>query len=74
MKVKNVKLLTKKMMINNNFPKDFLFGTSTSAFQIEGAGDTEWKNFVGEDGTKLDTALKNDYFDFNTKSSDYRNF
>ena len=40
-----------------NFPKNFLLGTATSAFQIEGAGETEWKNFTGADGTKLDAAI-----------------
>ena len=40
-----------------NFPKNFLLGTATSAFQIEGAGETEWKNFTGADGTKLDVAI-----------------
>lgn len=40
-----------------NFPKNFLFGSATSAFQIEGAGETEWKNFTGADGTKLDAAI-----------------
>lgn len=40
-----------------NFPKDFMFGTSTSAFQIEGAGKTEWQNFIGADGTLLDVAI-----------------
>ena len=40
-----------------NFPKNFLLGSATSAFQIEGAGDTEWKNFKGADGTKLDVAI-----------------
>ncbi len=39
------------------FPKDFIFGTSTSSFQIEGAGKTEWQNFVGTDGTLLDVAI-----------------
>jgi len=40
-----------------SFPKDFIFGTSTSAFQIEGAGNTEWKDFIGTDGTRLDKAI-----------------
>ena len=40
-----------------DFPKDFIFGTATSAFQIEGAGNTEWKDFIGADGTKLDKAI-----------------
>ena len=40
-----------------NFPKNFLFGSATSAFQIEGEGETEWKNFRGADGTKLDDAI-----------------
>src|SRR3989304_10183911 len=39
------------------FPKNFIVGSSTSAFQIEGAGQTEWKNFTGADGTKLDVAI-----------------
>ncbi|MCJ7665109.1 MAG: family 1 glycosylhydrolase [Actinobacteria bacterium] len=39
------------------FPKNFIFGTSTSAFQVEGAGRTEWQNFIGADGTKLDVAI-----------------
>ncbi len=40
-----------------NFPENFIFGTATSAFQIEGAGETEWKGFTGADGTKLDIAV-----------------
>lgn len=40
-----------------NFPEGFLFGTSTSAFQIEGAGQTEWKDFTGTDGTRLDNGI-----------------
>lgn len=42
---------------NQDFPKNFIFGTSTSAFQIEGAGNTEWKGFTGKDGTKLNLAI-----------------
>jgi len=40
-----------------DFPKTFMFGSSTSAFQIEGAGNTEWKGFIGTDGTRLDKAI-----------------
>ena len=43
--------------INNRFPGDFLLGTATSAFQVEGAGDTEWNNFIGDDGTLLDVSI-----------------
>jgi len=39
------------------FPDDFIFGTATSAFQIEGAGKTEWQGFVGKDGTPLNNAI-----------------
>lgn len=42
---------------NNAFPKDFILGTATSAFQIEGAGKTEWQGFVGKDGTPLGNAI-----------------
>lgn len=38
------------------FPESFIFGTSTSAFQIEGEGNTEWKGFIGKDGTQLGNA------------------
>ncbi len=38
------------------FPDNFFLGSATSAFQIEGAGETEWKNFTGADGTLLDRA------------------
>jgi beta-glucosidase len=40
-----------------DFPENFIFGTATSAFQIEGPGETEWKGFIGADGTKLDVAI-----------------
>ena len=35
------------------FPKDFLFGTSTSSFQIETPVDHQLKGLIGKDGTKL---------------------
>jgi beta-glucosidase len=40
-----------------NFPENFIFGTATSAFQIEGGGETEWNGLVGEDGTPLGNAI-----------------
>jgi beta-glucosidase len=40
-----------------NFPENFILGTATSAFQIEGGSETEWKNFIGEDGAKLTLAI-----------------
>jgi beta-glucosidase len=39
------------------FPDGFMLGTATSAFQIEGEGNTEWKGFVGKDGTHLGNAI-----------------
>ncbi len=39
------------------FPSDFIIGTATSAFQIEGEGNTEWKGFRGRDGTLLGKAI-----------------
>lgn len=41
----------------NIFPENFILGTATSAFQIEGSGKTEWQGFVGQDGTPLDNAI-----------------
>src|SRR5680860_658525 len=41
----------------NSFPDDFILGTATSAFQIEGEGKTEWQGFVGKDGTPLNNAI-----------------
>jgi beta-glucosidase len=40
-------------MDNGRFPDNFILGSATSAFQIEGEGRTEWSGFVGEDGTRL---------------------
>lgn len=40
-----------------SFPDNFILGTSTSAFQIEGEGYTEWKDFIGADGIKLGSAI-----------------
>jgi beta-glucosidase len=42
---------------NNPFPYDFILGTATSAFQIEGEGKTEWQGFIGKDGTPLGKAI-----------------
>ena len=42
---------------DNFFPDDFILGTATSAFQIEGAGKTEWRGFIGKDGTPLNNAI-----------------
>ena len=39
------------------FPEKFILGTSTSAFQIEGGSQTEWRGFRGEDGTLIGNAI-----------------
>ncbi|MBM3706624.1 MAG: glycoside hydrolase family 1 protein [Actinobacteria bacterium] len=44
-------------MIKEKFPDNFIFGTATSAFQIEGEGKTEWTGFIGADGTPLGKAI-----------------
>jgi len=40
-----------------SFPANFILGTATSAFQIEGEGKGEWSGFTGADGTKLGLAI-----------------
>jgi beta-glucosidase/6-phospho-beta-glucosidase/beta-galactosidase len=40
-----------------NFRENFIFGTATSAFQVEGEGETEWKGFLGRDGTTPGNAI-----------------
>ena len=37
-------------MTSSRFPKDFLFGTSTAAAQIETAFDHDWQGFTARDG------------------------
>jgi beta-glucosidase len=39
------------------FPEGFIFGTATSAFQIEGGSQTEWQRFRGDDGTLIGNAI-----------------
>lgn len=43
-----------------NFPKDFIWGTSTAAYQIETASDHDWKGVVSNDGTVFDKCSMHD--------------
>jgi beta-glucosidase len=44
-------------MTQLTFPKDFLWGTSTSAFQIETAVYSDWKGLKAPDGTVLERTI-----------------
>ncbi len=42
------------------FPEGFLWGTSTSALQIETAGPHDWRGLKGEDGSILERTIAHD--------------
>ena len=42
------------------FPKEFIWGTSTAAYQIETVSDNEWKGVVSKDGTIFDKCSMHD--------------
>lgn len=42
------------------FPKDFIWGTSTAAYQIETVGDNEWKGVISIDDTVFDKCSMHD--------------
>ena len=42
------------------FPKDFIWGTSTAAYQIETCSDNQWKGVVSNDGTVFDKCSMHD--------------
>ena len=46
------------MIDKQKFPDNFILGSSTSAFQIEGEGRTEWLGFTGIDGTPLKNGIE----------------
>ncbi|MDD3519954.1 MAG: family 1 glycosylhydrolase, partial [Actinomycetota bacterium] len=48
---------SQKANFSPRFPHDFIIGTATSAFQIEGEGNTEWQGFRGRDGTFLGKSI-----------------
>lgn len=43
-----------------NFPKDFIWGTSTAAYQIETASEHDWKGVLSNDGTVFDKCSMHD--------------
>jgi beta-glucosidase len=43
------------------FPKGYIWGTSTAAYQIESASDHDWKGVVSKDGTTFDRCSMHDY-------------
>jgi beta-glucosidase len=42
------------------FPKNFIWGTSTAAYQIETVSDNDWKGVVSNDGTVFDKCSMHD--------------
>lgn len=42
------------------FPKDFVWGTSTAAYQIETASEHDWKGVLSNDGTVFDKCSMHD--------------
>ncbi len=42
------------------FPKDFIWGTSTAAYQIETASEHDWKGVLSSDGTIFDQCSMHD--------------
>lgn len=44
-----------------NFPKNYIWGTSTAAYQIESAGDHDWKGVLSIDGTVFDKCSMHDH-------------
>jgi beta-glucosidase len=47
-------------VIKFNFPKNFLWGTATSALQIESGKDHDWVNLKARDGSILNKNIKHD--------------
>jgi len=47
-------------MMKLQFPKDFIWGTSTAAYQIETASDNDWKGVLSKDGTIFDKCSMHD--------------
>ena len=42
------------------FPKGFIWGTSTAAYQIEKAGEHDWKGYKSLDGSIFDNCSMHD--------------